>query len=382
MNEKEEFLKQFTEYEIIENRLYKTIDKNNEVLYHYFITDPEIAKNIEKLKDEKDDSTIHDYFLFWDDIYKSKNEKLTVFTYKEKIVSLANKINSYCEQLKKNKSIIFENNIVIYQEKMCRNIISQLHDIIINLERKKKEFMWFSLYNLNVIVIEGQNKSFIDLKSSKLLDENIDQTNLKIKLNPIEYISTNYFYFVSGTSITQAPKKQMFKVNEYNKRILFEFAVIARFILTWEIRRYEIVTIPSVFSEECQEFLKKCYLGLVKFKKLRELDFLNYEKNFDNFHYKNKNLQLGESSFLSSIMMFDNNNFLDNINSKSNISLINHGYTVLKLNSFCIKPEDEEIFVNKKQIDDFLNKEEEKMEEETLNYLSIQPIYSYPMSKK
>ena len=382
MNEKEEFLKQFTEYEIIENRLYKTIDKNNEVLYHYFITDPEIAKNIEKLKDEKDDSTIHDYFLFWDDIYKSKNEKLTVFTYKEKIVSLANKINSYCEQLKNNKSIIYENNIVIYQEKMCRNIISQLHDIIINLERKKKEFMWFSLYNLNVIVIEGQNKSFIDLTSSKLLDENIDQTNLKIKLNPIEYISTNYFYFVSGTSITQAPKKQMFKVNEYNKRILFEFAVIARFILTWEIRRYEIVTIPSVFSEECQDFLRKCYLNLVKYKKLRELDFLNLEKSFDSFHYKNKDLQLGESSFLSSIMMIDNNNFLDNINSKSNISLINHGYTVLKLNSFCIKPEDEEIFVNKKQIDDFLNKEEEKMEEETLNYLSIQPIYSYPMSKK
>ena len=113
MNEKEEFLKQFTEYEIIENRLYKTIDKNNEILYHYFIIEPEIAKKIEELKYE---TTIHDYFLFWDDIYKSKNEKLTVFTYKEKIVSLANKINSYCEQLKKNKSIIFENNIVIYQE--------------------------------------------------------------------------------------------------------------------------------------------------------------------------------------------------------------------------------------------------------------------------
>ena len=136
--------------------------------------------------------SIHDYFLFWDDIYKSTSEKLTVFTYKEKIVSLVNKINSYCEQLKNNKSIIYENNIVIYQEKMCRNIISQLYDIIINLDRKK-ELMSFSLYNLNVIVIEGKNKSFIDLKSSKLLDESIGETNLKIKLNPIEYITTNYF---------------------------------------------------------------------------------------------------------------------------------------------------------------------------------------------
>ena len=378
MNEKEKFLKQFKEYEIIENRLYKTIDKNNEIKYHYFITEPEMAQKIELLKT---DTTIYDYFLFWEDIYKSENNKLTVFTYKEKIISLANKINSYYEQLKNNKSVIYENNIVIYQEKMCRNIISQLYDIIINLDRKK-ELMSFSLYNLNVIVIEGKNKSFIDLKSSKLLDESIGETNLKIKLNPIEYITTNYFYFTSGTSITQAPKKQLFQRTEFNKRILFEFAIIARFILTWEIRRYEIVTIPSVFSEECQDFLRKCYLNLVKFKKLKELDFLNFEKSIDNFHYKNKNLQLGESSFLSSIMMFDNNNFLDNINSKSNISLINHGYTVLKLNSFCIKPEDEEIFVNKKQIDDFLNKEEEKMEEETLNYLSIQPIYSYPMSKK
>ena len=242
--------------------------------------------------------------------------------------------------------------------------------------------MSFSLYNLNVIVIEGKNKSFIDLKSSKLLDESIGETNLKIKLNPIEYISTNYFYFTSGTSITQAPKKQLFQRTEFNKRILFEFAIIARFILTWEIRRYEIVTIPSVFSEECQDFLRKCYLNLVKFKKLRELDFLNFEKSFDNFHYKNKNLQLGESSFLSSIMMIDNNNFLDNINSKSNISLVNHGYSVLKLNSFCIKPEDEDNFLNNNQIDEFLNKEEERMEEETLKYLSIQPIYSYPMSKK
>ena len=378
MNEKEKFLKQFKEYEIIENRLYKTIDKNNEIKYHYFITEPEMAQKIELLKT---DTTIYDYFLFWEDIYKSENNKLTVFTYKEKIISLANKINSYYEQLKNNKSVIYENNIVIYQEKMCRNIISQLYDIIINLDRKK-ELMSFSLYNLNVIVIEGKNKSFIDLKSSKLLDESIGETNLKIKLNPIEYITTNYFYFTSGTSITQAPKKQLFQRTEFNKRILFEFAIIARFILTWEIRRYEIVTIPSVFSEECQEFLKKCYLGLVKFKKLRELDFLNYEKNFDNFHYKNKNLQLGESSFLSSIMMIDNNNFLDNINSKSNISLVNHGYSVLKLNSFCIKPDDDNNFEYEKQIDEFLNKENEKMEEETMKYLSIQPIYSYPISKK
>jgi hypothetical protein len=378
MNEKEKFLKQFKEYEIIENRLYKTIDKNNEIKYHYFITEPEMAQKIELLKT---DTTIYDYFLFWEDIYKSENNKLTVFTYKEKIISLANKINSYYEQLKNNKSVIYENNIVIYQEKMCRNIISQLYDIIINLDRKK-ELMSFSLYNLNVIVIEGKNKSFIDLKSSKLLDESIGETNLKIKLNPIEYITTNYFYFTSGTSITQAPKKQLFQRTEFNKRILFEFAIIARFILTWEIRRYEIVTIPSVFSEECQDFLRKCYLNLVKFKKLKELDFLNFEKSIDNFHYKNKNLQLGESSFLSSIMMIDNNNFLDNINSKSNITLVNNGYTILKLNSFCIKPEDEDNFLNNNQIDEFLNKEEERMEEETLKYLSIQPIYSYPMSKK
>lgn len=378
MNEKEKFLKQFKEYEIIENRLYKTIDKNNEIKYHYFITEPEMAQKIELLKT---DTTIYDYFLFWEDIYKSENNKLTVFTYKEKIISLANKINSYYEQLKNNKSVIYENNIVIYQEKMCRNIISQLYDIIINLDRKK-ELMSFSLYNLNVIVIEGKNKSFIDLKSSKLLDESIGETNLKIKLNPIEYITTNYFYFTSGTSITQAPKKQLFQRTEFNKRILFEFAIIARFILTWEIRRYEIVTIPSVFSEECQDFLRKCYLNLVKFKKLKELDFLNFEKSIDNFHYKNKNLQLGESSFLSSIMMIDNNNFLDNINSKSNISLINHGYTVLKLNSFCIKPDDDNNFEYEKQIDEFLNKENEKMEEETMKYLSIQPIYSYPISKK
>ena len=378
MNEKEKFLKQFKEYEIIENRLYKTIDKNNEIKYHYFITEPEMAQKIELLKT---DTTIYDYFLFWEDIYKSENNKLTVFTYKEKIISLANKINSYYEQLKNNKSVIYENNIVIYQEKMCRNIISQLYDIIINLDRKK-ELMSFSLYNLNVIVIEGKNKSFIDLKSSKLLDESIGETNLKIKLNPIEYITTNYFYFTSGTSITQAPKKQLFQRTEFNKRILFEFAIIARFILTWEIRRYEIVTIPSVFSEECQDFLRKCYLNLVKFKKLKELDFLNFEKSIDNFHYKNKNLQLGESSFLSSIMMIDNNNFLDNINSKSNISLVNHGYSVLKLNSFCIKPDDDNNFEYEKQIDEFLNKENEKMEEETMKYLSIQPIYSYPMSKK
>ena len=378
MNEKEKFLKQFKEYEIIENRLYKTIDKNNEIKYHYFITEPEMAQKIELLKT---DTTIYDYFLFWEDIYKSENNKLTVFTYKEKIISLANKINSYYEQLKNNKSVIYENNIVIYQEKMCRNIISQLYDIIINLDRKK-ELMSFSLYNLNVIVIEGKNKSFIDLKSSKLLDESIGETNLKIKLNPIEYITTNYFYFTSGTSITQAPKKQLFQRTEFNKRILFEFAIIARFILTWEIRRYEIVTIPSVFSEECQDFLRKCYLNLVKFKKLKELDFLNFEKSIDNFHYKNKNLQLGESSFLSSIMMIDNNNFLDNINSKSNISLVNHGYSVLKLNSFCIKPDDDNNFEYEKQIDEFLNKEEERMEEETLKYLSIQPIYSYPISKK
>lgn len=378
MNEKEKFLKQFKEYEIIENRLYKTIDKNNEIKYHYFITEPEMAQKIELLKT---DTTIYDYFLFWEDIYKSENNKLTVFTYKEKIISLANKINSYYEQLKNNKSVIYENNIVIYQEKMCRNIISQLYDIIINLDRKK-ELMSFSLYNLNVIVIEGKNKSFIDLKSSKLLDESIGETNLKIKLNPIEYITTNYFYFTSGTSITQAPKKQLFQRTEFNKRILFEFAIIARFILTWEIRRYEIVTIPSVFSEECQDFLRKCYLNLVKFKKLKELDFLNFEKSIDNFHYKNKNLQLGESSFLSSIMMIDNNNFLDNINSKSNISLVNHGYSVLKLNSFCIKPDDDNNFEYEKQIDEFLNKENEKMEEETMKYLSIQPIYSYPISKK
>ena len=378
MNKKEKFLKQFKEYEIIENRLYKTIDKNNEIKYHYFITEPEMAQKIELLKT---DTTIYDYFLFWEDIYKSENNKLTVFTYKEKIISLANKINSYYEQLKNNKSVIYENNIVIYQEKMCRNIISQLYDIIINLDRKK-ELMSFSLYNLNVIVIEGKNKSFIDLKSSKLLDESIGETNLKIKLNPIEYITTNYFYFTSGTSITQAPKKQLFQRTEFNKRILFEFAIIARFILTWEIRRYEIVTIPSVFSEECQDFLRKCYLNLVKFKKLKELDFLNFEKSIDNFHYKNKNLQLGESSFLSSIMMIDNNNFLDNINSKSNISLVNHGYSVLKLNSFCIKPDDDNNFEYEKQIDEFLNKENEKMEEETMKYLSIQPIYSYPISKK
>jgi len=378
MNEKEKFLKQFKEYEIIENRLYKTIDKNNEIKYHYFITEPEMAQKIELLKT---DTTIYDYFLFWEDIYKSENNKLTVFTYKEKIISLANKINSYYEQLKNNKSVIYENNIVIYQEKMCRNIISQLYDIIINLDRKK-ELMSFSLYNLNVIVIEGKNKSFIDLKSSKLLDESIGETNLKIKLNPIEYITTNYFYFTSGTSITQAPKKQLFQRTEFNKRILFEFAIIARFILTWEIRRYEIVTIPSVFSEECQDFLRKCYLNLVKFKKLKELDFLNFEKSIDNFHYKNKNLQLGESSFLSSIMMIDNNNFLDNINSKSNISLVNHGYSVLKLNSFCIKPDDDNNFEYEKQIEEFLNKENEKMEEETMKYLSIQPIYSYPISKK
>ena len=378
MNEKEKFLKQFKEYEIIENRLYKTIDKNNEIKYHYFITEPEMAQKIELLKT---DTTIYDYFLFWEDIYKSENNKLTVFTYKEKIISLANKINSYYEQLKNNKSVIYENNIVIYQEKMCRNIISQLYDIIINLDRKK-ELMSFSLYNLNVIVIEGKNKSFIDLKSSKLLDESIGETNLKIKLNPIEYITTNYFYFTSGTSITQAPKKQLFQRTEFNKRILFEFAIIARFILTWEIRRYEIVTIPSVFSEECQDFLRKCYLNLVKFKKLKELDFLNFEKSIDNFHYKNKNLQLGESSFLSSIMMIDNNNFLDNINSKSNISLVNHGYSVLKLNSFCIKPDDDNNLEYEKQIDEFLNKENEKMEEETMKYLSIQPIYSYPISKK
>ena len=50
MNEKEKFLKQFKEYEIIENRLYKTIDKNNEVQYHYFITEPEMAQKIELLK--------------------------------------------------------------------------------------------------------------------------------------------------------------------------------------------------------------------------------------------------------------------------------------------------------------------------------------------
>lgn len=370
--EKQKFLSQFLNYEILENRFYKTIDKNNITKYHYIITNPTIAEKIEEIGN---DISICDNFILWDEKFKSKN--FTIFTYKKEIITIVNKIKSYCEELKNNKIILNETIIVFNQEKMCRNIMSQLYDIMINLENKK-DLLWFSLYNLNTIAIEEEKKNNKNKLSSMLFDD----SKLIVKLNPIEYITTNLKFFSSGTLITQSPKKQDILRNwKYNQKILFEFAVISRFILTWEIRKHDVITIPCVFSNECQEFLKKCYLDKIKFQNLRELDFLNMTIEFQNFHFSKIN-QINVSSFISSIIINESPHFLNKINS-SNISLDNPGYSILKLSSFCIKPGENENEINKdKQINDYMEKEEELEEKEALNFLSIEHIYSYPISKK
>ena len=102
---------------------------------------------------------------------------------------------------------------------------------------------------------------------------------------------------------------------------------------------------------------------------------------FQNFHFSKIN-QINVSSFISSIIINESPHFLNKINS-SNISLDNPGYSILKLSSFCIKPGENENEINKdKQINDYMEKEEELEEKEALNFLSVEHIYSYPISKK
>ena len=315
---KEDFFKQFKTYELITNRknidnyLYKTEDKNGKIHYHYFL-------NVENQKLLENICYKHSFFLNWKENTDYKDKNIIIYTLENKgEKTLKSYITQYHnEELMEKDRISNQKKI----EEKCREIMINLYEI---LKILKDKYFLFSLNNINTIVIKKEKNN-----------------NISIKLNPFEMVLSYYTTkLFSGTKISQAPQKIIYYTmcfqNVSNLKI---FGNIAKFILTCKFEKNNIYAIPILSSTECKNFLRTCFLNLKLFEDLNELDFLNKEKSFSSFHFPDLK-EISVNSYMFSYV-------LDPIPKKKiesnelNFSADNK-YTVLELNSFCIKPEDNE----------------------------------------
>ena len=336
---KKDFFKQFRTYELITNRknienyLYKTKDEDGIIQYHYFIHEKN-QKLLEYMCNK------HPFFLNWKQNMDYIDKKIIIYTLenegektlKEYITNYHNKELTEKDRISNQKKI----------EEKCRQIMINLYEILKILYDRDKYFFFF-LNNINTIVIKEEKNN-----------------NISIKLNPFEmvlsYFTTKLF---SGTKISQAPQKLFYnKMKIENGTNLKVFGKIAKFILTCKFEKNNIYAIPILSSNECKIFLRTCFLNLKLFEDLNELDFLNKDKSFSSFHFPDLQ-DISVNSYLSSYI-------LDSMPKQKNepnevILYSDNKYSVLELNSFCIKPDDNKIIDIKKEFNNLEERAKERI---------------------
>ena len=240
-----------------------------------------------------------------------------------------------------NKSYIEK--IIEDNEEICRKIIIKLYK---DFFKKIYEYVCFSFYNINMIIIKNWENS------------------IEYKINPIEFYITLKIRFTSGTSTTQAPRKQILVMysplkqnrtknisKKINKNILQFMGILTKYIINCKLdKSFDLISIPSLISQECRTFLETCFLNLKEFEELQYLDFLDEKIEFKQFHYNYpKSEERSINSYLSSIFKDEDPK---KMNKNNNLIIMNNSYSILGLNSFCIKPEEKKInYKDKKEIE-------------------------------
>ena len=190
------------------------------------------------------------------------------------------------------------------------------------------------------------------------------ENSIEHKINPIEFYITLKIRFTSGTSTTQAPRKQILVMysplkqnrtknisKKINKNILQFMGILTKYIINCKLdKSFDLISIPSLISQECRTFLETCFLNLKEFEELQYLDFLDEKIEFKQFHYNYpKSEERSINSYLSSIFKDEDPK---KMNKNNNLIIMNNSYSILGLNSFCIKPEEKKInYKDKKEIE-------------------------------
>ena len=330
---------------------YKEEKKDGDIKYYYHMTE-ETAKEIEfaikklNLKIEKDSflREIHQD----NNIKNYGNEERIVYSFtKKKEEKTLSEFVDYLKE-KNNKNYVGLNKsyiekIIEDNEEICRKIIIKLYK---DFFKKIYEYVCFSFYNINMIIIKNWENS------------------IEYKINPIEFYITLKIRFTSGTSTTQAPRKQILVMysplkqnrtknisKKINKNILQFMGILTKYIINCKLdKSFDLISIPSLISQECRTFLETCFLNLKEFEELQYLDFLDEKIEFKQFHYNYpKSEERSINSYLSSIFKDEDPK---KMNKNNNLVIMNNSYSILGLNSFCIKPEEKKInYKDKKEIE-------------------------------
>lgn len=302
-----------------EIKKYKDQELNGETKYYYHMTE-ETYENIKNLnldlnkegdslkREENEDKNIE---------YSGNKKRIVCsFTKYQGEKSLLEIIE---DLKKKNKNISIKEKIK-NNEEVCRKIIQNLYyDFFL-----KKKNLIFSFYNLNWIIIK-------------------ENENYKYKINPIELYMTLKINFSSGTKLTQSPLKQKY-IQEFvcTKGQLKFLGILAKIIINCKFEKnFDLISIPLLISKECKNFLSTCFLNLKYIENLKNLDFLDKKIEFKDFHYDSSTEEISGSSYLHSEIK-DEEPKKKNI--KENLIIVDNTFSILCLNSFCIKPEEKKTF--------------------------------------
>ena len=313
---------------------YKKERENGIIQYHCHKKDED---NIERyIRDNED------IFQKWDKKHIVKDIIIYEIKKEEDVKPLKQFIKNYHNDLEKKykiEKLEKEKDL----EKICRTIMIELYNITKKIKNPSYDILpkyFFSFNNINTILIK------IDSKNQ----------NLSIKLNLFEmFLSQNISYF-SGTKISQAPQKRNFiNMLKDNGTYLKIFGNIAQFILICKFEKINIHPISIIASHECKTFLRTCFLNLIVFDDLINLDF--FTKSFDSFKFpKPEDLSINSNSYSYLI------DYKPKKKNFTEVSFSDEGkYQVLELNSFCVKPENEEEKIDiKKKFQEVEKRQNEK----------------------
>lgn len=346
---------------------YKEEKKDGDIKYYYHMTE-ETAKEIEfaikklNLKIEKDSflREIHQD----NNIKNYGNQKRIVysFTKKKEEKTLSEFVDYLKEKNNKNKVGLNKSYIVKIiedNEEICRKIIIKLYN---DFFKKIYEHICFvSFYNINMIIIKNWENS------------------IEYKINPFEFYITLKIRFTSGTFTTQAPLKQILVMNsaskqyeikkKKNKTILQFIGILTKYIINCKLdKSFDLISIPYLISQECRTFLETCFLNLKEFEELQYLDFLDEKIEFKQFHYNYPQSEERSLSYFSSILKDEEPKKKKMIKNNHLINM-NNSFSILGLNSFCIKPEEKKInYKDKEEI------ENRKISQKNLNEDNSLPL--------
>ncbi len=308
---------------------YKEENKDGDIKYYYHMSE-QTAKEIGDINEKLNLKNEKDSFE------REKNEDKNIENYGKRIVYSFTKkkeektLSEFVNDLKENnnnKVNLRKSNIVKIiesNEEICRKIIIKLYNDF--FPKVKENICFVSFYNINWIIIKKCENS------------------IEYKINPFEYYITSKIRFTSGTLITQAPQKQILLLKyQKNIKILKFMGILTKYIINCKLdKRFEFFSIPSLISQECRTFLETCFLGLKEFEDLKYLDFLNEKIEFKQFHYNYPHSEERSESYISSIYQ-DEEPKKKKIIKNNHLINMNNSFSILALNSFCIKPEEKKI---------------------------------------